>query len=114
MVRHSKYSRRVGVFELFHAAAAAIEQQAQLVVGMEDAGDLINQVADAHQFRVGWPVQSEGGLHCGGGHAETFRIALDVAAVGALCSKSVLAVKRVSSGSLSRDYQFIGSARARL
>ena len=35
--------------ELFHAAAATVEKQAQLVVGMKDAGDLINEIADAQR-----------------------------------------------------------------
>ena len=62
--------------EFLHAPPAAIEQQAQLVIGMEDAGDLIYEVADAHQIRVGWPVRSQGRLHGSGCHAETSRIEL--------------------------------------
>ena len=42
--------------QLLHAPAAAVFQKAQLVVGMEDAGNLIDEIPNPDQIRVGRPV----------------------------------------------------------
>ena len=88
MVRHSKYSRRVLRLQLFHAPTTAVEQQAQFVIGMEDAGYLVNQVTDAHQFGIGRPVGSAGKLQRCRCHAEAFRIAIAEAGTRFACKGS--------------------------
>ena len=65
--------------QFFHAAAATVEEQAELVVGMEDAGGLIDEVTNSNQFRVGRPVHDNvGRLRRGADHAEAFRGASSV------------------------------------
>ena len=49
--------------EVFHTPAAALAQQTEFVVRMKNSTHLINQFADAHEFRFGWLRRDRGRLH---------------------------------------------------
>ncbi len=55
---------------LFHAAAAAILQQAKFVVRMKDARHLINQVSNAKELRVRRSFHEGNELHGRGCHSQ--------------------------------------------